>query len=744
LIKFILHNLLLFILLFLTGVAYFLFFTTEGLTVDLAITARILPGKLQVKHINGKLVSNFKLEGISYQSAQQDMRINSLSLAWNPAALLANQFDITAITINKATVTVNPTLSDSSKINFSQFDFLRHIHIGQIRLNNFILQAKESKIEINGTVTEKFNLTWKISIAQLKNIFSNASGSFNSSGMISGPRITPRINAVITGNQLVLPNIKISHMSAKTTLMIQPNINSTLNFSAKDISVRNYLMKQLEFNVTGNISTKNKKLMADLTTVINHQYSIIANLNFPKFSGFTLNQSINATLQSSLNRFDWLTTFIPQIKNPHGMLHATLIINGMLTHPALNAKIDLARGQFSLPILGITPDQIILHAESDLLKPVAITGSFRSGVGTAKLQGNLDFSQPNYPLSLTLQGDQLQAIALQEYKIVISPNIKLQFTQQNLQLDGTILIPTATIAPKNFSNTVTLPSDVVFAGRAPANNALPFTTSLRINLQLGEKIHLAYKDLTANLGGNIEINQTQSSTATATGELYTTNGTYKAYGQTLTIESGHLIYTGGSLMNPGLNIAATKQIRTIGMASASHSFTSQTTLQPVYTGAENITVGVRVQGTLNQPVFSLFSIPEFSQSDILSYLVLGYSQSQSSGQQGALLSALSALNPNAPGASKITKNLQDKLGFNELGVQSAEIFNPATNSTKATTTFVVGKQIGQHLSIHYSVGLFYPISILNLRYQLSKHWAIQSETSTIDNGADVLYAIERD
>lgn len=158
---------------------------------------------------------------------------------------------------------------------------------------------------------------------------------------------------------------------------------------------------------------------------------------------------------------------------------------------------------------------------------------------------------------------------------------------------------------------------------------------------------------------------------------------------------------------------------------------------------------VEVGGTLQKPAFNLISTPAMAQGDILSYLVFGFPQSQANGNQyGAILSALSSLNPNTPSVGNVTKNIEQKLGLTEMNVQSVQIFNPNATSNSdsviSATSFVVGKQLTNNLSIHYSIGLFYPVSILNLRYQLAKHWAIQSETSTLDNGADVLYSIEQD
>jgi translocation and assembly module TamB len=278
---------------------------------------------------------------------------------------------------------------------------------------------------------------------------------------------------------------------------------------------------------------------------------------------------------------------------------------------------------------------------------------------------------------------------------------------------------------------------VVFVGSKKAAD-LPFTTRLQLILQLGNNIHLAYHDLEANLAGNVHINQLPGTLVNAIGELYTKNGTYTAYGQTLAIQTGRLIYTGGSLMNPGLTIS--------GNVS---NFTGQTSLQAVYAGTQEMTVGVDVSGTLENPSFRLFSTPSMTQGDMLSYLVFGFPQSQANGNQyAAILSALSSLNPRTSSMGNLTKGIEQKLGLTQLSVESVQVFNPnATSSSQSivsTTSFVVGKNLSDDLSIHYSVGLFYPISILNLRYQLTKNWAIQSETSTLDNGADVLYSIERD
>ena len=87
--------------------------------------------------------------------------------------------------------------------------------------------------------------------------------------------------------------------------------------------------------------------------------------------------------------------------------------------------------------------------------------------------------------------------------------------------------------------------------------------------------------------------------ASATGELAIRDGSYRAYGQNLDIRTGRLLFAGGPLTTPGLDVEAVRR------------------------PASDVLVGVRVRGTLREPVFALFSEPDMSQSRQLSWLVLG-------------------------------------------------------------------------------------------------------------------------
>lgn len=525
-------------------------------------------------------------------------------------------------------------------------------------------------------------------------------------------------------------------------------IHFVKNITLKQATFHNVFIKLADSDIAinGNLE-KNwniqwKVHISDLSTFLPGYHDSLS------LTGDMTGPLLSPKIFTSYNNLRLLTYYFKELKQPSGTFQTTLWINGIFTKPEIIAQFKLLNGKVHIPSLGITPHDIYLEGTTTSSRQLHFTGHFISGEGQANLQGSIDLNNPDYPLTLQAKGSQLQAIHLKEYNIIISPDITLEFAKQTLKLNGNILIPYANIAPDNFGSSVELPNDVVFVD-SKKSIELPFTTTLQLTLKLGDKIHLAYHDIEAQLGGQIQLSQLPGTLVNAVGELYTKNGVYTAYGQTLKIRTGRLIYTGGSLMNPGLNISAVKKLKTVNTGGNVSSFSGPTQLKTVYAGTESITVGVEVTGTLDNPVFSLYSSPILSQADILSYLIFGFPQSQANGNQyGAILSALSSLNPNTPSVGNLTKNLEQKLGLTEMGMQSVQVFNPnattSSNAVVSTTSFVIGKKLSDKLSIHYSVGLFYPVSILNLRYELTKHWAIQSETSTLDNGADMLYTIEWD
>ena len=160
-----------------------------------------------------------------------------------------------------------------------------------------------------------------------------------------------------------------------------------------------------------------------------------------------------------------------------------------------------------------------------------------------------------------------------------------------------------------------------------------------------------------------------------------------------------------------------------------------------------VTAGINIRGTLKHPSISFYSVPgNLSQADILSYLLLGQPSNANADSISLLSQTIGTLNI---GGKKgivggITDPITQSLGLNEFGVQS-QITPDAlgTSLGKAESVFVVGRYISSRIYVRYSRGLTTSLNIIQVRYLLGTHWAIQSETSPLGNGGDIIYTIQK-
>jgi len=503
-----------------------------------------------------------------------------------------------------------------------------------------------------------------------------------------------------------------------------------MNMARNHAELKGSLSK--EWNITWNVTVPD---LTALTPDVQGQF---------KVSGTLAGPFLKPTLTANLNGHGFAFT--------NGKIQHILGKLNFVFEPNARSSLNLTISGIHIKNYKLEQLQTALQASfaPNLLKgKLTYSGNLKANNSILIINGNTDLTTSAFSSELSLRANQFQIINTSEYQIKASPDLKIQFNSQALNIQGKIIIPQAKIKPKDFSTTATLPDEVVFAGQptTTANTLLSILPNLQIQVSLGDNVFLHYHDFKSHLRGKISITKTGNNPETAIGELYTVDGTYKAYGKELTIQNGRLIYIGGLLTNPGLNIKATSEIQTAAAASLT-SFSSTTT---AYEGSITQMVGVQILGTLDNPIITLIATPTLSQEDILSYLMFGKSSQivQSSGS--SILGALSSVYMGNQGTSILDKSkqsLQSTLGLSELNVESVQSFDPNANSgaggVSSNTSVVLGKKLAPNLYVHTSIGIFNQEPTINLRYLLSKHWSVQTEQSTIDTGGDVLYSIERD
>jgi translocation and assembly module TamB len=246
--------------------------------------------------------------------------------------------------------------------------------------------------------------------------------------------------------------------------------------------------------------------------------------------------------------------------------------------------------------------------------------------------------------------------------------------------------------------------------RAEESSSLPFEATVAV--KLGDQIAVTGFGLDATVIGELIVHEAPAAPTTGSGTL-DISGRYKAYGQDLTIKDGKLLFAGTPLDNPRLAIVAMREIN------------------------DDLSTGLRIAGSAQQPVITVISDPNVGEADALSYLVTGKSLndvgSASGGSQDTLASATRSLEGGAAGL--VAKRIGKRLGLDEASVEENEMIGGSA--------LTIGEYLSPRLYLSYGVGLFEPGEVIALKYKLSKGVGVRIQRGSEETRAGVEYRIER-
>src|SRR5690606_35876670 len=209
---------------------------------------------------------------------------------------------------------------------------------------------------------------------------------------------------------------------------------------------------------------------------------------------------------------------------------------------------------------------------------------------------------------LALAAERFRLLGRVDRRVVVSGQAQLQLDAERLALDGRFRVDEG-LVDFTRSDAPALSDDVVVVragsarGEEPADRPKAGTkrdVAVDLRVDLGDHLRLKGRGLDTRLAGELHITAPGGQLALF-GTVRTVAGTYDAYGQKLAIDRGNLLFN-GPVENPRLDIEATRR-------------------------NTDIRVGVAVTGTALDPRIRLFSDPEMSEMDKLSWLVLGRASS---------------------------------------------------------------------------------------------------------------------
>lgn len=336
----------------------------------------------------------------------------------------------------------------------------------------------------------------------------------------------------------------------------------------------------------------------------------------------------------------------------------------------------------------------------------------KAGAGVARIEGGASLGeQPRAQLKLT--AERFQVLGRIDRRVVASGQAQLQLDAERLALDGHFAIDEGLIDVTR-SDAPTLASDVDVMRRArpaPAVDEATRTatpspsrkTMLDVKVDLGQQLRLRGRGLDAGLRGNLHVTSPEGR-LTVVGNVNAVEGTYAAYRQKLTIDRGLLAFN-GAIDNPRLDIEATR-------------------------ADTDVRVGVIVTGNAVDPRIRLFSDPDVSDTEKLSWLMLGRGIDGLGSNDMALLqrAALALLAGEGEGTSE---QLTKAIGLDQFAVRQTE-------GDVRETVISLGKQLSRRWYVGYERGLNATAGSWQLIYRVAQRFTLRAQ-SGLDNSLDAIW-----
>ena len=222
-------------------------------------------------------------------------------------------------------------------------------------------------------------------------------------------------------------------------------------------------------------------------------------------------------------------------------------------------------------------------------------------------------------------------------------------------------------------------------------------------MTLGEHLRVRGRGLDTGLRGELRITSPGGRLA-VNGTVSAVDGTYAAYGQKLSIDRG-LIAFNGPIENPRLDIEATRP-------------------------NTDVRVGVAVSGSAANPRVRLFSEPELSEIDKLSWLVMGRA-SEGLGRTDTALLQRAALALLAGEGGGPTTEFTRAIGLDDVSVRQ-------TDGDVRETVISLGKQLSRRWYVGYERGLNATTGSFQLIYRIARRFTLRAQSGD-DSSLDLIW-----
>ncbi len=337
------------------------------------------------------------------------------------------------------------------------------------------------------------------------------------------------------------------------------------------------------------------------------------------------------------------------------------------------------------------------------------TFTLRGGDGVLRVSGHARLDDKPGS-AIRLEAERFRVLGRVDRQLIASGVLNLGLAGDSFKIDGRVHVDEG-LFDLGRSDAPSLDDDVTVRRLRPepeeAATARPQRPRrgqvVAVDIDLGDQLKVRGRGLDTTLGGNLKLGSV-AGRLTLNGIVTAGAGTYAAYGQKLEIDRGLLIFS-GDIENPMLDVLA---------------------LRPNL----DMQVGVAIAGPLQTPRVRLYASTDMSDSDKLSWLVLGRA-SEGLGRSDTALLQRAAVALLAGEGEAPTDTLLRNLGLDQLSLRQSD-------TDVRETVISLGKQLSRRWYVGYERGVNATNGTWQLIYRIAQRFTLRAQ-SGLENSLDLIW-----
>ncbi|MGD8729095.1 MAG: translocation/assembly module TamB [Gemmatimonadota bacterium] len=330
--------------------------------------------------------------------------------------------------------------------------------------------------------------------------------------------------------------------------------------------------------------------------------------------------------------------YLDALEDVVGIVSAEMRVRGTPTRPEPSGTVTLSRAGWTLPAIGVRHTNV---SGDLLLQPngtvgVKLASNGGTDLGSSTISGLVRLDPLTNPtLDLAVNFDRFLTVDRRDMQARMSGDLTLTGRYQLPVVEGSLRMEEATLYVEEFArnaSVVDLRSPLMYAPGMAVDTTVfvsqpliaglsnPFLDNLRVDVDMAvpRNLWLRSSDMDVELGGDLIVRyDRREGDLVMVGELQALRGSYTVLGRTFEVSGGTASFLGQPGVNPTLDIQALSRVRR--------------------REGNPLEVRATVGGTLVEPVVTLSTEEAgISQSDLITYLLVGRSAAEVGPQSGVI------------------------------------------------------------------------------------------------------------